>query len=477
MVFNPLGIRGISGNTCRERGFVESAPFSHVKSSPDPMRLNIGVWLAYTSKSHSSIVMVSMVLLDHWTAKKLVAGLLAAMAVGALLNCRLDAPRQGWSRRWGPLVPHKTFPADCGICHVTQGWNVLRKDFSFDHEKETGYPLKGAHAGAACLRCHNDRGPVQSYIARGCGGCHPDPHTSSLGLDCQRCHEQISWRPTGLIAEHARTRFPLFGAHAVAPCENCHPGAPAGQFRGAPVQCDLCHRAELARATSPDHAASGWITDCQRCHTPLGWERAFVRHDFFPLSGGHAGLDCTRCHTSGVLGKIPSDCYSCHAASYQTAPGHAAQSFPHTCGQCHSITAWLPARYDHTSFPLTGAHAGLDCTRCHTGGTFGPLPSNCNSCHVADYQGAPNHSGLGFPQTCQQCHTTAAWIPSTFRHTFPLSGSHNRSCTECHTTGSTSTFSCVTCHTASSTNGDHREVAGYSYSSQACYQCHPTGRN
>ena len=440
------------------------------------MRLNIGVWLAYTSKSHSSIVMVSMVLLDHWTAKKLVAGLLAAMAVGALLNCRLDAPRQGWSRRWGPLVPHKTFPADCGICHVTQGWNVLRKDFSFDHEKETGYPLKGAHAGAACLRCHNDRGPVQSYIARGCGGCHPDPHTSSLGLDCQRCHEQIRWRPTGLIAEHARTRFPLFGAHAVAPCENCHPGAPAGQFRGAPVQCDLCHRAELARATSPDHAASGWITDCQRCHTPLGWERAFVRHDFFPLSGGHAGLDCTRCHTSGVLGRIPSDCYSCHAATYQTAPGHVASSFPHTCGQCHSITAWLPARYDHTGFPLTGAHTGLDCTRCHTGGTFSPLPSNCYSCHAANYQGAPNHSALNFPQTCQQCHTTTAWIPSTFRHTFPLSGSHDRSCTECHTSGSTSTFNCLNCHTAASTNEHHSGVAGYSYSSQACYQCHPTGQ-
>lgn len=103
-----------------------------------------------------------------------------------------------------------------------------------------------AHAWASCLRCHNDRGPVVSFAARGCGGCHPDPHTSSLGLDCERCHEQINWRPTGLIAEHARTRFPLFGAHAVAPCESCHPGAAAGQFRGAPVECDLCHRADLA---------------------------------------------------------------------------------------------------------------------------------------------------------------------------------------------------------------------------------------
>ena len=398
------------------------------------------------------------------------------MAAVALLNCRLDAPRQGWSSRWGPLVSHKTFPGDCGICHVTERWDVLRKDFSFNHEKQTGHPLEGAHATAACLRCHNDRGPVASFAARGCGGCHPDPHTSSLGLDCTRCHEQTSWRPTGLIAEHARTRFPLFGAHAVAPCESCHAGAAAGQFRGAPTECDLCHRAELARATSPDHAASGWTSDCQRCHMPLGWERAFVRHDFFPLPGGHAGLDCTRCHTSGVLGRIPSDCYSCHAADYQTAPGHVAESFPHTCEECHSISAWTPARYEHKVFALTGAHVGLDCSRCHTGGTFSPLPTDCYSCHATDYQGAPDHVALSFPHTCQQCHTTTAWLPSTFRHSFPLSGSHDRACTDCHTTGSTSTFNCLNCHTAASTNARHDDVSGYSYNSQACYQCHPTGR-
>ncbi|MCL5280200.1 MAG: hypothetical protein M1376_09875 [Planctomycetes bacterium] len=304
-------------------------------------------------------------------------------------------------------MPHRSFPGDCGLCHVTERWDVLRKDFSFDHEKVTGHLLQGAHAGAACLRCHNDRGPVQFYATRGCGGCHPDPHTSSLGLNCERCHDQTSWRPTGLVAEHARTRFPLFGAHAVTPCERCHPGAPAGQFRGAPVECDLCHRADLARATSPDHTASGWTTGCQRCHLPLGWDRAFVRHDFFPLSGGHAGLDCTRCHTSGVLRKIPSDCYSCHATHYQ---------------------------------------------------------------------GAPNHSALGFPHTCQQCHTTTAWTPATFQHPFPLSGPHNQPCTTCHTTGSTSTFNCLGCHTATSTNGHHTGVAGYRYDSQACYQCHPTGR-
>jgi hypothetical protein len=391
-----------------------------------------------------------------------------------LVNCRPNGPRQGWSRKWGPLVPHKSFPGDCGICHVPDRWDVLRDDFSFDHEKQTGYPLEGAHAEAACLRCHNDRGPVQAYVMRGCGGCHPDPHTATLGLDCRRCHEQTSWQPTGLIAEHAQTRFPLFGAHVAAPCESCHPGAPAGQFRGAPTECDLCHRAELARATSPNHAASGWTTNCDRCHTPVEWERAQIAHDLFPLTGGHAGLDCARCHT-GTLGPIPADCYSCHANDYQQAPDHAAGAFPHTCEQCHSTVAWLPAAYQHTSFPLTGGHAGLACTQCHTGGTVGPIPSACYSCHATNYQQAPNHAALAFPQSCEQCHTTTAWLPATFHHTFPLTGAHNVSCTQCHTGGNTSTFTCVTCHTRSETDQHHSEVNGYTYDSQACFNCHPGG--
>ena len=144
------------------------------------------------------------------TLHTLVLGSLMMIAA-VLLNCKPVERRQAWSRRWGPLLPHTTFPGDCGICHVPERWDVLVEDFTFDHEQQTGYPLEGAHATAACLRCHNDRGPVGVYVARGCGGCHPDPHAASLGMDCQRCHEQTSWRPTGLIAEHARTRFPLMG--------------------------------------------------------------------------------------------------------------------------------------------------------------------------------------------------------------------------------------------------------------------------
>ena len=131
-----------------------------------------------------------------------------------------------WNKDWGPLVPHTTFPRDCSLCHVSRRWDVLREDFKFDHLKETGHKLEGAHADASCLRCHNDRGPARLFSARGCGGCHIDPHKSTMGRDCTRCHGQESWQLRTTqgrqVADHARTRFPLTGMHAVLRCDQCH---------------------------------------------------------------------------------------------------------------------------------------------------------------------------------------------------------------------------------------------------------------
>jgi len=168
-------------------------------------------------------------------------GLFAAVAIVVFLNCRSSDLRQSWSGRWGPLVSHKTFPGDCGICHTMQRWDVLREDFSFDHEKQTGYRLSGTHAMAACLRCHNDRGPVRAYTALGCGGCHHDPHASALGADCQSCHGQQNWKPVGPVAKKVRMRFHLIPAHSVPPCQSCHTRTAADLSPPTTVPCEPCH--------------------------------------------------------------------------------------------------------------------------------------------------------------------------------------------------------------------------------------------
>jgi hypothetical protein len=405
-----------------------------------------------------------------------------AFALACSVARRASVPANQWREERGPVVPHDSFPADCSLCHEGGTWSVIRDDFAFDHAAETGVPLEGAHATAECLRCHNDRGPVERFARQGCAGCHEDVHRGKLGKNCVDCHDQELWRPRGQIDLHAHTRFPLVGAHAATGCFRCHPGAEVGNFDRTPIECLSCHADDLARAVAPDHQASGFVSDCDRCHIPTSWTGSGFNHATFPLTGAHAATDCAQCHVGGIYAGTPRDCASCHMAEYDatTDPNHAAAGFPTTCQTCHTTVAWDGAGFNHATFPLTGAHAVTDCAQCHIGGVYRGTPRDCASCHIGDYNGTtdPNHAAAGFPTTCQNCHNTSDWDDATFVHSFPIAGPHNQDCTECHQVPRNySIFSCTHCHDhrRSEMDDEHDDVSGYVYSSPACYSCHPDG--
>lgn len=185
-----------------------------------------------------------------------------------------------WSG-FGPVLPHDDFPADCGICHVGSDWHQLTDDFSFDHGAATGVALEGAHQEASCLFCHNDRGPVASFAAQGCAGCHSDPHEGGLGASCAECHTETAWMDAllgggsrELDRRHRQLGFPLIGAHTFAACDRCHSGADAGLFTPTPRACEGCHGGDLNQALNPNHVALGWTTRCDRCHQPFTWTQA-----------------------------------------------------------------------------------------------------------------------------------------------------------------------------------------------------------
>lgn len=181
--------------------------------------------------------------------------------------------RNAWWRGQGPVVPHETFPADCGLCHTGAKWQDLRADFVFDHAAETGVPLTGSHERAQCLRCHNDRGPVADFVGRGCAGCHEDVHIGTLGPSCTNCHGQDTWQPVGMLEMHDRSRFPLVGVHASTACRRCHEGAEVGRFVPTDVECLTCHRDDLLAADNPNHIGLGWVDNCNDCHLPTDWHQ------------------------------------------------------------------------------------------------------------------------------------------------------------------------------------------------------------
>jgi hypothetical protein len=396
-----------------------------------------------------------------WRAILTAAALVFFVTWSCLQSERSNVPPQSWWTERGPVVPHDQFPADCSLCHSGAGWNSIRADFEFDHMSATGKPLEGAHARAECLRCHNDRGPVDLFAARGCAGCHEDEHQGRMGSNCADCHDENDWKPDDTFARHAATRFPLIGAHAAAACWRCHEGASVGRFTPTSAECVLCHLGDLGRAQNPPHAAQGWIDRCDRCHIPTSWAGSGFNHPGFPLTGAHRAADCMSCHGEGMWSGLPTDCFSCHSAEYAATsdPNHVALSFPTSCERCHGTSTWEGARFEHTG-----------------------ITSGCVACHLDDYSATsePNHSAASFPTQCELCHTTTRWQGADFPHAFPLdSGDHQTlSCADCHLAQVYTNFSCTHCHdhAREEMDDEHDDVSGYLWESRACYQCHPDGR-
>jgi hypothetical protein len=163
----------------------------------------------------------------------------------------------------------------------------------------------------------------------------------------------------------------------------------------------------------------------------------------FGLSGGHAAAACESCHVGGVFKGTPRTCDGCHAVGKRVVATpkndkHIVTDAP--CDSCHFNTAtWLGARFNHGS-AVTG-----QCRNCHNG---------------RQAQGKPaNHSvGRKATESCDQCHRTFAWLPSSWNHNNSAGSCDQAGChlagqnswykgvTTAHTRTGMATYACQSCH-------------------------------
>ena len=180
-------------------------------------------------------------------------------------------------------------PADCTQCHAATVWT----DATFDHG---AFSLTGKHGGITCQQCHST-GSFQPLPAD-CVSCHqtdfmdaPSHVASSFSQDCESCHGGGTWDDVSIDHDF----FPLTGGHGTVACEQCHI---SGSFDSVSADCISCHPADYQAA--PGHLESNFPLTCESCHTVVTWAGADFAHDQFPLAGGHLGLQCINCHTSGT---------------------------------------------------------------------------------------------------------------------------------------------------------------------------------
>lgn len=81
---------------------------------------------------------------------------------------------------------------NCQRCHNPNGW----KEWRFNHDTETKYPLTGAHKILRCDACHTARAAPKVTAPTTCFGCHAkdDAHRGAFGRSCDKCHVTSSFR-------------------------------------------------------------------------------------------------------------------------------------------------------------------------------------------------------------------------------------------------------------------------------------------
>ncbi|MBK6998374.1 MAG: hypothetical protein IPH31_27170 [Lewinellaceae bacterium] len=363
------------------------------------------------------------------------------------------------------------FPTDCALCHSETAWIPS----TFDHN--TIYPFTGAHIAIAndCDACHNGN---YNNTPNTCEGCHTPDYNASLNpnhgalsipTDCAMCHTtDPGWEPATFPIHN--NYYALNGAHTTVSCVDCH----NGDYNNTPNTCVGCHQADYNGASDPNHVSNQFPTTCLDCHTESAWiPSTFDHNTIYPFTGAHIAIanDCALCHIGGNYNNTPNTCVGCHQPDFNgsTNPNHPALNIPTDCDMCHTTAPdWAPATFPiHDNYwPLNGAHTSASCVDCHNG-NYNNTPNTCVGCHQADYNGAsdPNHVSNQFPTTCQDCHTEAAWVPSTFDHNnfYPLTGAHltiANDCAACHLGGNYNNTpnTCVGCHQPDfngSTNPNH----------------------
>jgi Zn finger protein HypA/HybF involved in hydrogenase expression len=232
--------------------------------------------------------------------------------------------------------------------------------------------------------------------------------------------------------DHARTKFPLTGAHAQTSCEACHFN---GQFKNTLYACPACHNGDRTIGKPPNHPPTS--LKCAGCHeTTLFSDIKIIDHL-------QASTKCVACHDGRIArGKsathLPTSapCADCHHTTLSFTVGATANpaslskpSLPMNFVR-RELSPGAPAsgRFDHRSAigPCATCHNGVSatgkpprhvttqapCDDCHkstntfAGARFDHMAARgpCLSCHNGrDAQGKPpTHVVTSAP--CDSCH-------------------------------------------------------------------------
>ena len=341
-------------------------------------------------------------------------------------SCHEDVHNQSFDR---PGLPASVLEREsCARCHGQESFLPLKSQ-DFDHGLWANHELRGAHARAECASCHKteEEGAdslasatnyVQPILGKDCNDCHADPHdqrfdalnlpsTVNGNTSCARCHNEESFVDMrGAPFDHESwTGFALTDAHRFAECAACH-----GRVATS------ANNSEAAQSLSGQNRSLGKVADR------------------FPGSTDQ----CESCHSNP------------HGNSFRAPQVPNTLNGKQGCARCHGEVSFRVAQHDFdhdrmTSFALEGAHASVDCSKCHQplrrngrdARSFDrALGTSCEDCHADPHVGQFRNSKNDL---CQDCHAAEGTFQSglQFQHEthsrYQIDGAHeDLACSSCH---------------------------------------------
>lgn len=201
--------------------------------------------------------------------------------------------------------------------------------------------------------------------------------------------------------QHMVAPGPVIPAHtAIAGnCFACHAPFQAA----APARCIACHAVgDIGIRTTKGkplihfglkqsfHQALRQ-TDCMACHTDHA-DPALTRRAVKPFS-----------HTL-LRPDVQGRCAGCHKAPANVFH----RDLTIGCSQCHSSTAWKPARFAHDRYFVLDRDHNAPCATCHTTPNYRQY--TCYGCHEhkeAQIRAEHAEEGIRNIENCVRCHRSA----------------------------------------------------------------------
>jgi hypothetical protein len=350
-----------------------------------------------------------------------------------------------------------TVKAACSSCHTGTYGGPGGKPAN-----HIPYASVAASSGANCDSCHKG-----GYASWNPGQFHAN---FTVTTTCATCHNGGYIGPQGKSATHIP--YAQVSAAASAGCETCHKGSftswATGKLHSSVTvtsQCESCHlNATYGLTTRPNDAQhTGVVNGCEGCHKSAGSSWAASGNGIKPAAHPtfNAATNCASCHNGvGAMGK----------------PGNHIPAGTLNCYSCHSVSTWMPTKWNHTQTTVKAA-----CSSCHTGGYAGPGGKPAD--HIP-YASVAVSSGAN----CDSCHKGgyASWNPGQFHVNFTVT----TSCATCHTGGyngpdgkpgnhipyaqvsAAASAGCETCHKGSFTSWATGKLHSSVTVSSQCESCH-----